>query len=160
MPNFGIFKLWKWKLAATIKDELIIPFMRGLELLEDCQYRVCSKCGLWHSARKIIIFTHFKTLLFMNHLLQQNHWSSKTLPRAEPGSKENKALMATAVRLSGENATLMGCRRAAADRLFGLSLMPSFMTHTHTEKKNNNQEHKKYSKHWSSSFVPSVTMEN
>lgn len=46
MPNFGIFKLWKWKLAATIKDELIIPFMRGLELLEDCQYRVCSKCGL------------------------------------------------------------------------------------------------------------------
>lgn len=128
MPNFGIFKLWKWKLAATIKDELIIPFMRGLELLEDCQYRVCSKCGLWHSARKIIIFTHFKTLLFMNHLLQQTHWSSKTLPRAEPGSDENKALMATAVPLSGENATLMGCRRAAADRVFGLSLMPPFMT--------------------------------
>lgn len=50
----------------------------------------------------------------MNHLLQQNHWSSKMLPRAEPGSKDNKALMAAAVPLSGEKATLMGSRHAAA----------------------------------------------
>lgn len=44
--------------------------MRGLDLLEDCQYRVCSKCGHWHRASKRI-FVHFKTLLFMSHLLQQ-----------------------------------------------------------------------------------------
>lgn len=149
MPNFGIFKLWKWKLAATIKDELIIPFMRGLELLEDCQYRVRSKCGLWHSARKIIIFTHFKTLLFMNHLLQQNHWSSKTLPRAEPGSEENKA---SVVPLSGENATLMGCRHAAADGVFGLSLMPPIMTPLAKKNPQTTKNTKKHTKRRSSSL--------
>lgn len=145
MPNFGIFKLWKWKLAATIKDELIIPFMRGLELLEACQYRVSSKCGLWHGARKIIIFTHFKTLLFMNHLLQQNHWSSKTLPRAEPGSEENKALMATAAPLSGEKRNLDGLQTRCCRRGFWslLDALPPPWWRPFKKKTQNNQEHEK-----------------
>lgn len=92
--------------------------MRGLDLLEDCQYRVCSKCGHWHRASKRI-FVHFKTLLFMSHLLQQKkkqnkqktaHWSSKKLLKAEPESKKNKAVSVAAATIPGKKATLMGSR--------------------------------------------------
>lgn len=106
---------------STARD---FPFRYIHQKMEICRC-VCSKGDYWHGAKKINL-PHLKTLLFMSHILQQNHWSSKKLLRAKSGSEQNK--QQTTLAILREKATLMGSRHCwCLTGSFGLSLVPLFM---------------------------------